>query len=46
MTQAKNVKIRVMEKALLELSKDLRNVKHSQNLLKEKDKEINLLKKK
>ena len=45
-TQAKNVKIKVLEKALLELSEDPRNFKHSQNLLKEKDKEINLLKQK
>lgn len=45
-TQAKNVKIRVLEKALLELSEDPRNIKHSHNLLKEKDKEINLLKQK
>jgi hypothetical protein len=45
-TQAKNVKIKVLEKALLELSEDPRNVKHSQNFLKEKDKEINLLKQK
>ena len=44
--QAKNVKIRVLEKALLELSEDPQNVKHSQNLLQEKDKEIALLKKK
>lgn len=34
----------MLEKALLELSEDPRNVKHSQNLLRENDKEINLLK--
>ena len=44
MTQARNVKIRVLEKALLELSEDPRNIKHTQNLIKERDKEINLLK--
>ena len=36
--QAKNVKIRSLEKALLDLSEDPKNVKHSQNLLQEKDK--------
>lgn len=45
-TQAKNVKIKVLEKALLELSEDPRNIKHSKNLLKEKDKVISLLKQK
>ena len=38
-TQARNVKIRVLEKALLELSEDPRNIKHTQNLIKEKDRE-------
>ena len=40
------MKIRVLEKALLDLSENPRNIKHTQNLLKEKDKEITLLKKK
>jgi len=31
--QAKNVKIRSLEKALLDLSEDPKNIKHSQNLL-------------
>ena len=43
-TQARNVKVKVLEKALIDLSKNPRNIKHTQNLLKEKDKEINLLK--
>ncbi len=44
MTQGKNVKIKVLEKALLELSEDPGNMKHSQKMVKEKDKEITLLK--
>ena len=44
-TQAKNVRIRVLEKALLDLSGEPGSDKHAHELLKEKDKEIALLKK-
>ena len=45
-TQETNIKIKVLEKALLELSEDPWNVKHTQKLLKDMDKELNLLKQK
>ena len=43
-THAKNAKIRMLERTLLELSADPGNVKHSLKLLRDKDNEISTLK--